>query len=154
MNFELKKFPVVTELFVRSYELDFQGVVNNSVHFNYFEIARIDYFKKLYKENLENEDLILDKLNFFVVHNECDYLLPIRYNEKLKIYSRISFIKNSSFGFEHLIYSESQKNFVAKGGGVIVQFDKETQLPSDIDNNMINKIKDFDNYVEIRRENK
>ncbi len=32
---------------VRSYELDFAGIVNNAVYLNYFEEARLDFLRQL-----------------------------------------------------------------------------------------------------------
>lgn len=150
LNFDRSIFPHKIELTVRSYEVDFQNVVNNAVYFNYFELARIDYRKQM-GATLNSGGLFSDGLMFFVVHNECDYYEPAFLENELIIYSRISFIKNSSFGFEHVIFNKTTNKFVAKGNGVIVNVDPKTSKRAQIPDSLINKIKTFDPHVEVLR---
>lgn len=148
--FDVSKFPVKLELQVRSYEVDFQNVVNNAVYFNYFELARIDYRKKM-GYSLNPNGTFSDGLLFFVAHNECDYFSPAYLDNELIIYTRIDYIKNSSLNFEHLIYNKSTEQFIARGSGVIVNVDPFTMNPTPIPDEMIEEIKAFDKEVRILR---
>jgi len=149
-KFDVSKFPVQLEIQVRSYEVDFQNVVNNAVYFNYFELARIDYRKKM-GYTLNPNGTFSDGLLFFVAHNECDYLAPAYLENELVIYTRIDYIKNSSLSFEHLIFNKSTNQFIARGSGVIVNVDPITMSPSPIPDEMIEEIKAFDKEVKILR---
>ncbi|MGB9663455.1 MAG: acyl-CoA thioesterase [Ignavibacteria bacterium] len=150
MQFDVSKFPVQLQIQVRSYEVDFQNVVNNAVYFNYFELARIDYRKKMgYK--LNPNGTFSDGLLFFVAHNECDYFAPAYLENELIIYTRIDYIKNSSLNFEHLIFNKSTDQFIAHGNGVIVNVDPITLNPVSIPDTMIEEIKAFDKEVKILR---
>lgn len=149
-NFDLSKFPVKLEIQVRSYEVDFQNVVNNAVYFNYFELARIDYRKKM-GYSLNPNGTFSDGLLFFVAHNECDYFAPAYLDNDLIIYTRIDYIKNSSLNFEHLIYNKSTEQFIVRGSGVIVNVDPINLTPASIPENMIEEIKSFDKEVKIIR---
>lgn len=149
-NFDLSKFPVKLEIQVRSYEVDFQNVVNNAVYFNYFELARIDYRKKM-GYSLNPNGTFSDGLLFFVAHNECDYFAPAYLDNDLIIYTRIDYIKNSSLNFEHLIYNKSTEQFIVRGSGVIVNVDPINLTPASIPENMIEEIKSFDKEVKILR---
>ncbi len=150
MQFDVSKFPVQLQIQVRSYEVDFQNVVNNAVYFNYFELARIDYRKKMgYK--LNPNGTFSDGLLFFVAHNECDYFAPAYLENELIIYTRIDYIKNSSLNFEHLIFNKSTDQFIAHGSGVIVNVDPITLNPVSIPDTMIEEIKAFDKEVKILR---
>lgn len=149
-EFDVLKFPVKLEIQVRSYEVDFQNVVNNAVYFNYFELARIDYRKKM-GYSLNPNGTFSDGLLFFVAHNECDYFSPAYLDNELIIYTRIDYIKNSSLNFEHLIYNKSTEQFIARGSGVIVNVDPITMNPSTIPDSMIEEIKAFDKEVRIFR---
>jgi len=149
-KFDVSKFPVQLEIQVRSYEVDFQNVVNNAVYFNYFELARIDYRKKM-GYTLNPNGTFSDGLLFFVAHNECDYLAPAYLENELVIYTRIDYIKNSSLNFEHLIFNKSTNQFIARGSGVIVNVDPITMSPSPIPDEMIEEIKAFDKEVKILR---
>lgn len=148
--FDVSKFPVKLEINVRSYEVDFQNVVNNAVYFNYFELARIDYRKKM-GYFLNSNGTFSDGLLFFVAHNECDYFSPAYLDNELTIYTRIDYIKNSSLNFEHLIYNKTTQQFVAKGSGVIVNVDPLTINPVPIPETKIEEIKNFDKEVKILR---
>lgn len=149
-EFDISKFPAKLEIRVRSYEVDFQNVVNNAVYFNYFELARIDYRKKM-GYTLNPNGTFSDGLLFFVAHNECDYFSPAYLENELILYTRIDYIKNSSLNFEHLIYNKSTDQIIAKGSGVIVNVDPITMNPTSIPETMIEEIKKFDKEVKILR---
>lgn len=149
-QFDISKFPVQTKIHVRSYEVDFQNVVNNAVYFNYFELARIDYRKKM-GYTLNPNGTFSDGLLFFVAHNECDYFAPAFIDNELIIYTRIDYIKNTSLNFEHLIFNKSTNQFIARGSGVIVNVDPLTINPIQIPDDKIEEIKAFDKNVKILR---
>ena len=149
-KFDVSKFPVQLEIQVRSYEVDFQNVVNNAVYFNYFELARIDYRKKM-GYTLNPNGTFSDGLLFFVAHNECDYFAPAYLDNELIIYTRIDYIKNSSLNFEHLIFNKSTEQFIARGSGVIVNVDPISMNPTPIPYDKIEEIKSFDKEVKILR---
>ncbi len=149
-TYDISIFPVKLEIQVRSYEVDFQNVVNNAVYFNYFELARIDYRKKM-GYSLNPNGTFSDGLLFFVAHNECDYFSPAYLDNELIIYTRIDYIKNSSLNFEHLIFNKTTNQFIAKGSGVIVNVDPITLNPTPIPDKMIKEIKSFDKTVKVFR---
>lgn len=149
-KFDTSIFPAKIELMVRSYEVDFQKVVNNAVYFNYFELARIDYRKKM-GIKLNRDGSFSDGLLFFVVHNECDYFRPAYLDNELVIYTRIDFVKNSSLGFEHLIFNKTLNEFIAKGKEIIVNVNKRTGEPETLPDTVIAEIQKFDKSVKILR---
>ncbi|MDO6548947.1 acyl-CoA thioesterase [Pseudoalteromonas carrageenovora] len=55
---------------VRDYECDLQGIVNNSVYFNYLEHARHEF---LYAKGVDFAQLAKDKINLVVIRSEMDY---------------------------------------------------------------------------------
>ena len=70
------------ELSVRDYELDLQGIVNNSVYQNYLEHARHEF---LYSKDInfarlhdEGKDLIISRL-------EIDYKYPLKSHDRFKV---------------------------------------------------------------------
>ena len=70
------------ELNVRDYELDLQGIVNNSVYQNYLEHARHEF---LYSKDInfarlhdEGKDLIISRL-------EIDYKYPLKSHDRFKV---------------------------------------------------------------------
>jgi acyl-CoA thioester hydrolase len=132
---------------VRFNEVDMLGVCNNAVYINYFEQARLDYFKNI--GLIPHDGLFSDGRLFYVVRNEINYSNPAKFDDELEIYSRISLIKNSSFKFEHLIIKRKSKLEVANGSGIIVQVDPKTMKSLELPQNFYEKVRDFDSNVEI-----
>lgn len=149
-KFDISIFPAKIELTVRSYEVDFQRVVNNAIYFNYFELARIDYRKKI-GIKLNKDGSFSDGLLFFVVHNECDYFKPAYLDDELVIFTRIDFVKNSSLGFEHLVFNKTLNEFIAKGKGITVNVNRRTGEPETLPDTLIAEIQKFDKSVKILR---
>ena len=135
---------------VRFNEVDMLGVCNNAVYISYLEEARLQYFKNL--ELIPQEGIFSDNKLFYVVRNEINYKDHARYDEELHIYSRISFIKNSSFGFEHLVVKSKENVVVADGSGVIVCVDPLTKKSTPLPKEFYQKISEFEDEVEILKD--
>ena len=147
---EIKDFKHKITVKVRFNEVDMLGVCNNAVYINYFEEGRLDYIKAagLLPEN----GLFSDGKLFFIVKNEINYLDHARFDDQLNIYSKISFIKNSSFGFDHLIENVKLKKTITTGSGVIVQVDPKTRKSLNLTEDFFKKVKDFEPSVRILAE--
>lgn len=133
---------------VRFHEVDILGVCNNAVYFNYFEDARIKYVQDL-KKNFALKELLEGNSFFIMVHNECDYIEPAFLDDELKVYTRVGFVKNSSFGFEHIIEKTSTGKIIAKGSGVVVHIDKVTRQSLPLPEEFYKAINNFEDNVNI-----
>lgn len=60
---------------VRDYECDLQGVVNNSVYFNYLEHARHEF---LLANNINFADLAAQGIDLMLSRVEIDYKAPLK----------------------------------------------------------------------------
>lgn len=144
---EIKDFNHSISFKVRFREVDLMGVVNNAVYFSYFEDARIDYLdtiKRNFKlvEFLENENFVI------MAHNQCDYIKPLFMNDVVTVYTKINFIKKSSFGFAHLIINQ-KGDIIAQGSGVFVNIDKNTMKSKPLPDEFYNAILKFEKEVSI-----
>lgn len=144
---DIKDFKYKTTLHVRFNEIDMLGVCNNAVYISYFEHARLQYIKHVGLE--PKEGLFSDGKLYFIVRNEVDYLSHAYYNDELNIYTRVSYIKNSSYGFEHIVENNLTKEIIAEGKGVVVHVDPETHKSTPIESDFINIITSFEDKVEI-----
>ncbi|MCS7053018.1 MAG: acyl-CoA thioesterase, partial [Ignavibacterium sp.] len=115
---EIKDFNHKTNVKVRFHEVDMLGVCNNAVYINYFEHARLEYVKSA--GLIPPGGIFSDGKLFFMVRNEINYRDHAYYDDELEIYSRISYIKNSSFGFDHLVVKKKTAQIIADGKGVVV----------------------------------
>ncbi|MCS7054070.1 MAG: thioesterase family protein, partial [Ignavibacterium sp.] len=74
------------------------------------------------------------------------------YDDELEIYSRISYIKNSSFGFDHLVVKKKTAQIIADGKGVVVYVDPKTRKSTTLPDDFIEKVKKIDPNVKIIRD--
>ena len=135
---------------VRFHEVDMLGVCNNAVYINYFETARLEYIKAA--GLMPEGGIFSDGKIFFMVRNEINYRDHSRYDDELAIYSRISFIKKSSFGYVHFIKNENSGKVIVDGTGVVVRVDPRTRKSYQLDEEFIEKVKLFQGEVNIIRE--
>jgi acyl-CoA thioester hydrolase len=144
-----KDFKHKISVVVRFNEVDMLGVCNNAVYINYFEHARLQYMKNAGMTN--DKSLFPEGRLFFVVRNEINYYDHARYDDELNIYTRISYIKNSSFGFEQLVELAGSNKIIADGKGVIVQVDPETRKSTPLPQEFYDRIVKFESEVKILR---
>ncbi|MDA0950975.1 MAG: thioesterase family protein [Bacteroidetes bacterium] len=91
------------EVRVRYSETDQMGVVYHSNYLNYLELSRVEWLRELgfsYAE-LEKKGVLLP-----VVRVALDYRSPARYDELLRIETRISEMGGSSIEFQSAIYNQ------------------------------------------------
>ncbi len=139
------KFKHKVTVSVRFNEVDMLGVCNNAVYLNYFEYARLEYIRDA---GLMPEGRIFSNgILFFIVRNELNYKAHSHYRDELNIYSKIAYIKNSSFGFDHLIENVKTKEVIVEGSGVIVQVDSKTKKSLPLTDEFFKKVKKFQGEV-------
>lgn len=125
-------------------------IVNNAVYFNYFEQARIKYAKDL--KILPRDGITLNDTAFYMARNEINYLKVARFEDNLRVYTRVPFIKQSSFGFEHIIENIKTGEVIAEGSGVLVHVNPETKKSIPLKPGFIESVTGYEKAVEIIRE--
>src|SRR5574338_213494 len=115
---EKSLFKHTYQIRVRNYEIDWQGIVHNGNYLLYFEVARVDYFKKVGMEI--DERAITGKTKIVIVRNEIDYMNTATFDDELTIFTRISAIKNSSIICEAEMFNTGKKIPVAKCISILV----------------------------------
>ena len=135
---------------VRFHEVDMLGVCNNAVYINFFETARLEYIKVA--GLMPEKGIFSDGKIFFMVRNEINYRSHAYYDDVLEVYSRISYIKNSSFGYDHLIVKQNTGEIIVDGKGVVVFVNPMTRKSTSLPDSFIQKVKAFEPSVKILRE--
>jgi acyl-CoA thioester hydrolase len=74
------------EMDVRDYELDLEGIVNNSVYLNYLEHARHLFMQRL---GLDFSELHKQGVDAVVTRIEIDYLSPLRSGDRFVVRVRL-----------------------------------------------------------------
>ena len=142
-----KDFVHKINLKVRFTEVDMLGFVNNVVYLSYFEHARLEYIKEA--GLVPPNGLFTDGTLYFVVHNEISYFDFSKYGDELTIYTRISYVKNSSFGYEHIIVNSNTGKLIVEGSGVLVHVDAATKKSKPLGKSAYEKIKKYDPSAKI-----
>jgi len=132
---------------VRFHEVDMLGVCNNAVYINFFEHARLEYVKEV--GLMPEGGIFSDGRLFFMVRNEINYLGHSFYDDELDVYSKVSYIKNSSFGYDHIIVRKKTGEVIVDGKGVVVFVDLKTRKSTPLTEDFIEKIKKFEPRVQI-----
>jgi len=146
------KFKHKMEVKVRFNEVDLLGVVNNAVYVSFFEEARIEYTKVV--GLMPDNGIFSDGMLYFIVKNEINYRSHARYGDELIIYSKISYIKNTSFGFDHLVVKKNTNELIADGKGVIVYVDPETHKSTNLPDSFYKSVKLYEPEVKILKNKK
>jgi len=139
---DLSKFKICTKIRVRNYEVDWQGIVHNATYLLYFEIGRMEYIKEVgVKINL---DSIKNGSKIVLVRNEINYKSSAKFDDLLNVYTRIIFIKNTSFAFEGIIEDDSTKKIVGENVSVHVWLNPKTGRPKTVSNEFRSRIQRFE----------
>lgn len=136
---------------VRTWEVDWQGIVHNSYYLRYMEIGRLEY-RRAFGYDLSPDGTFNDGLKVFVVHNSIDYHAVATLDDVLDVYTRISWIKNSSFCFEHVIVRHKDNSILSTGKGILVNVDFKTNRPVYIPLTFIDEIKQYEIECNVMRE--
>lgn len=128
---------------VRTFEIDFMGIVHNANYLKYMEIGRVEYERNL-GHRFQRNGILETGMKIVVVHNSIDYKGFAYLDDLLNIYTRISWIKNSSFCFEQVIEKDSDKSLICEGKGILVNLNSMTNLADTIGEKFIKEIEDFE----------
>jgi acyl-CoA thioester hydrolase len=128
------------------------SVVYYGKYFVFFEVARTEYLKNIGYNYVNIER---DGFYFVVAESNCKYFNPARYDDDLKIFAKIEYVKNSSFNFLYNIVkkgknenensSEPDVN-IAKGNTVLVCVDNIDFRPRRIPDYLRKAIQNFEGF--------
>jgi acyl-CoA thioester hydrolase len=126
----LEKPSFELEFIVRDYELDLQGIVNNSVYQNYLEHARHEY---LYMKNIDFAKLHGEGKDLVVSSVEIKYKSPLKSRDRFLVTLRPFREGNLRLVFEQNIYRLPDMKLVvnAKTTGVCLSNGRPVR-PEDI----------------------
>ncbi len=137
-----KGFKHRTEIRVRNYEVDWQGIVHNANYLRYFEVGRIEYLRAL-GIRIDLESVSRDS-RVVLVRNEIDYRSPARFDDLLAVYTRIITIGDTSFTFGGAIEEVKSRRLIAENIAVHVWLDPATNAPVRVGRDFRRKVKNFE----------
>ncbi len=130
-----------TFLDVRYYETDLMGIVHHSNYVRYFECGRVQMLADmgLPIHEIERAGIMLP-----VVSVECNYKLPTKMGDRLRIVSKIEKIPMAKMEIRNEIYN--QNNELVCFGQVVLGFiHSESRRPTRAPKSLIDKITPYFN---------
>ncbi|MBN1820858.1 MAG: acyl-CoA thioesterase [Prolixibacteraceae bacterium] len=103
---------------IRFNDIDIVGHVNNAVYQEYFDRARIEYFKDCFKQNIDWK-----KKGFVIAGIQVDFFSPVFLDDKISITTKVETLGEKSLNMVQLVLKEGQEEPVAAGKTVMVCFD-------------------------------
>jgi acyl-CoA thioester hydrolase len=127
---------------VRNFEVDWQGIVHNSIYLQYFETARIEYLRNI------GHVLDLASINrgtrVVLARNEVDYIFPARFDDLLEVGSKVSLVGTSSFVFEGIIRIYKTDTLIAKNRAVHVWLHPDGGYPVQVPTRFLRNVEKFE----------
>lgn len=139
---ERSLFKFKTQVRVRNYEVDWQGVVHNAAYMLYFEVGRIEYFRELGLRIDANT--IQHENKFVLVRNEINYRSAARFDNLLDVHTRTSAIRNTSFVMEDLLVQHGSDKIVGENVAVHVWLNPKTGRPVTINDAFRKTVQQFE----------
>jgi acyl-CoA thioester hydrolase len=143
MQADLNKYKHKFQVRVRNFEVDSLGIVHNAIYLEYCETGRFEYIRNLGFKFLPG-GVIEEGIRVMVKRNEITYYNPARIDELIDVYTRISYIKNSSYCFEHILINPETNIVYCDNKSVQVNLNLETSRPERIDDKYRKLIIDFE----------
>ncbi|MBU0937155.1 MAG: acyl-CoA thioesterase [Spirochaetes bacterium] len=124
--------PFTVSMQVRDYELDMQGIVNNSVYQNYLEHARHEYLKSI---GLDFADFARRGINLVVFRAELDYKASLTSGDTFTISVRMVRESRLKFAFlQDIVRSSDNKAIMsAKIIGTALAANGRPEIPPELD---------------------
>ncbi len=122
-------------------DINYGGHVGNDAYLSYYQEGRIAYLK-----HLGFSELDMGGCGMILVKSELSYASELFHQDQLKVYCRISLLKNTSFVMDYLI--EKQPDIVASyGSTVLVAFNYQERKVVKIPATFQEKVKNLEKMV-------
>lgn len=136
------KFKHTKKIQIRFGDIDLMGHANNGVQLSYLDLARIEYFKKVYEQVIDwNETALI------VAHLEIDYLLPIMLNDKIEVHTKIYKIGTKSILLHQNIVDSKTGETKTKTSQVMVAFSSSIGESIKVPETLKIRIREFEGEI-------
>ena len=117
-----------TTIQLRFNDLDSLGHVNNSVYFQFFDLAKTEYFA-----GIEVDAEIDWKRPALIVANvNCSFLAPTIFRENVEVLTQCMHLGNKSLTLLQYLINRDTRELKCTCASIMVNIDPETNLPSPI----------------------
>jgi acyl-CoA thioester hydrolase len=103
---------------IRFNDIDLVGHVNNAVYQEYFDRARLDYFRECFRQEID-----WNKTGFVIASIQVDFFSPVFLEDKITVSTCVESIGEKSLIMVQLLFKEGDTEPAAHGKTVMVSFD-------------------------------
>lgn len=125
---------------IRFNDIDLAGHVYNAVYQEYFDLARVDYFK-----NSLGNLLSWTKTGLVIASIHIDYSIPILLTDKIEVRTKVSEIGNKSLEMIQEITKIGETAPAAIGKTILVCFNMPSRTSVEIPDSWKENIRKFEN---------
>ena len=134
-------FLCTTPVQIRYTDYDMQGHINNSIYFNFFDTAKMDYFKKVRGNNMHWEDVTV-----VIANMNIDFYSPTRYFENVAVETQTTRLGDKSLTLVHRLVNTDDHQVKCVCSTVMVYLDPKTQQPATIPQYWRQAIRDYEGH--------
>ncbi len=138
-------FSRFVDLRVRFAETDAQGVVYHSNFLVYCEVARVEYFRALGGGLAALFDTA--RYEVLIAHAECNYRSSARFDDPLRVWTRMAALGRSSFTFEFKIVHTGDGRLICDAKTIQVAIDSQLRKSTALPRDFIDRVRAFDPAV-------
>lgn len=120
-----------THIQLRYGDLDTLGHVNNAVYLTYFELGRVQFFRKYLKQ------FDVGSIKFVIARAELNFKKSITMDDDIVLETFLENVGNTSFTFAHRLISADSSTVFCEGKTVGVSIDdhhKPARVPDELRN--------------------
>ncbi len=123
----MEGFRFSTEVRVRFAETDAQGIAHHANYLVWFEVARVEYFDRYAGSYRRFQE---DGLEATVVGANVRYLVPARFDDRIRIWARCSEMRGARMKYEYVLERVADGARVADGWTSHACVDAKTLRPT------------------------
>ena len=125
---------------LRFNDVDMFGHVNNSVYLQFFDLAKLEYFRAVMGEDFEVTNIAV-----VVVNVNCDFYAPTFIDEKLQVMTTTLRVGERSMLLEQRIVNSVTGDVKCVGRTIMSGFDVKTSTSAPIDDNWRSRLETYEN---------
>lgn len=133
-----------TPVQIRFNDIDIMAHVNNSVYQNYFDMARLRYFEKVFDQEMKWREraLVLAKITI-------EYFNPIFLEEEIVVLSKVYKLGNKSLQMKQEIINVNTNEVKANNDAILVAFGSQENGAILLPDYWRRKIMDYENNLTL-----
>jgi acyl-CoA thioester hydrolase len=141
LNELLSSYKHKLKIQIRFKDIDKQGHVNNANHITYFETARVEYFKDVFRNEI---DWI--KTGMILANTEITYKQPILLEDTVYCYTKITRFGTKSFDIENVLTIENntKQQLCAFGKSTLVCLNYDTKQTVEVPADWVDAVKSYE----------